>query len=264
MNEALIDQLVDLGLTRNEAKIYLTLLGRPEFKAAEVAEQANVPRPKVYEALSNLKNKGLCVELPGNIALYCAVGPAEALPSLQRRLEEAQASQLHKQRELVAELVAELHPLHEGGRGENTALRYIDVLTERGRITQAANELLALAQRQILLFEKEPFAQDPLTLGAYEKEAVMRGVEVRCIVEANQSQRATDLATAGVKVRITPELPMKLIVMDDSAAICALRDPITGRQSITSIRIAHPDFARAMHLLFETFWPLAQAAENNR
>ena len=220
-----------------------------------------MPRPKVYEALNSLKAKGLCFELAGNIALFAAVSPAEALPSLQRRLEEDQAAQLREQRERVSQLVAELHPLHESGRGENGALRYIDVLTERGRVTQAANELLALAQHQILIFEKEPFAQDPTTLGTYEKEAVERGVEVRCIVEASQHQRAQELTIAGINVRIADELPMKLIVTDDSAAICALRDPITGRQSITSIRIAHPDFARAMHLLFETFWPLASAVQ---
>ena len=47
---------------------------------------------------------------------------------------------------------------------------------------------------------------------------------------------------------------MKLIVTDDHAAICALRDPITGQQSITSLRIEHPDFTQAMRLLFESIW----------
>lgn len=257
MNEAVIERLRSLGLTANEAKVYLTLLGRPEFKAAEVAEQASVPRAKVYEALSSLENKGLCFQVPGNVALYSAIAPDEALPALQRRQEEEQAQQLRKKRELVSELVMDLNPLHESGRSENGSLRYIDVLTERGRITQVANDLLASAKQQILIFEKEPFAQDPATLGSYEKAAAARGVEVRCIVEAEQLQRAYDLWQAGIDVRFVPELPMKLIVSDDLAAICALRDPITGKQSLTSIRIAHPDFARAMHLLFETVWPTA-------
>lgn len=257
MNEVLIEHLRELGLTVNEAKVYVTLLGRPEFRAAEVAEQAGVPRPKVYEALSSLEAKGLCVALAGSVALYGAIAPEEALPSLQRRLEEEQTRAVQKQRERVTQLVHELGPLHEAGRGENGALRYIDVLTERGRITQVANDLLNSAQNFIYIFEREPFAQDLRTLGAYEKQAAGRGVEVRCIMEANLQERASDLREAGIIVRIAPELPMKLIVIDDSAAICALRDPITGKQSLTSIRIAHPDFARAMRLLFETVWPTA-------
>lgn len=257
MNEEIVERLRGLGLTANEAKVYITLLGRPEFKAAEVAEQAGVPRAKVYEALSNLETKGMCFQVPGNIALYTANAPEEALPALQRRQEEEQAHQLRKKRELVAELVTDLHPLHESGRGENGSLRYIDVLTERGRITQVANDLLASAREEILIFEKEPFAQDPVLLGSYEKEAAARGVIVRCIVESDQLHRAYDLWQAGISVRTVPELPMKLIVSDNGAAICALRDPITGKQSLTSIRIAHPDFARAMRLLFETIWPTA-------
>jgi hypothetical protein len=73
----------------------------------------------------------------------------------------------------------------------------------------------------------------------------------------DQQQRGVDLAAAGIIVRLAPQLPMKLIVTDARAAICALRDPITGKQSLTSIRIAHPDFAGAMQLLFETFWTTA-------
>jgi hypothetical protein len=54
---------------------------------------------------------------------------------------------------------------------------------------------------------------------------------------------------------------MKLIVSDDRAAICALRDPITGQQSLTSVRIDHPDFAQAMRLLFESLWASSQPFE---
>ncbi len=57
-------------------------------------------------------------------------------------------------------------------------------------------------------------------------------------------------------MRVAETLPMKLIVTDDHAAICALRDPITGQQSITSLRIEHPDFTQAMRLLFESIWQL--------
>jgi hypothetical protein len=51
---------------------------------------------------------------------------------------------------------------------------------------------------------------------------------------------------------------MKLIVTDDHAAMCALRDPITGQQSITSLRIEHSDFTQAMRLLFESVWQTAR------
>jgi sugar-specific transcriptional regulator TrmB len=262
LNEDLVEQLREIGLTANEAKIYINMLGRPLFKAAEIAQVAEVPRPKVYEALSNLLAKGFCFPVSGVVAQYSAIPPEEALPAYQQRLEHDLERTLHERRAKVRGLVEKLEPLHQAGRSETGLLRYIDILTERGRITQVANDLLNSARQSILIFEKEPYAQDSRTLNSYEIAASQRGVEVRCIFEAgvrNLASRAAVLQEAGAQVRIAQNLPMKLIVTDDHAAICALRDPITGQQSITSLRIEHADFTGAMRLLFESVWQRAEA-----
>ncbi len=265
MNEDLIEQLREMGLTANEAKIYINMLGRPLFKAAEIAQVAEVPRPKVYEALSNLLAKGFCFPVAGSVAQYSAVAPEEALPNYQRRMEHELERNMHERRQQVGKLVEQLEPLHQAGRSETGLLRYIDILSDRGRVTQVANDLLAGARHSILIFEKEPYAQDVRTLNSYEIAASRRGVAVHCIFEASVRQlanRATALQEAGASVRIAPTLPMKLIVTDERAAICALRDPITGQQSITSVRIEHPDFTAAMRLLFESIWQTAQLFQN--
>jgi sugar-specific transcriptional regulator TrmB len=257
--ESLIKDLEALGLTGNEAKIYFAMLGRPLFKAAEIAQVAKVPRPKVYEALNNLLSMGFCYAVPGAVSQYSAVPPAEALTNMQERKEQEQTRRFLKEREMVSDLVTRLIPLHEAGQSETGALRYIDVLTERGRIIQVANDLLMSATETILVFEKEPYAQDPRTLGTYEIEAARRGVEVRCIFEDNVrglKDRIGPLREAGAEIKTSPALPMKLIVADERAAICALRDPITGQQSLTSLRIEHPDFAKAMRLLFDSIWQI--------
>lgn len=255
--EALVKELEQIGLTGNEAKIYFAMLGRPLFKAAEIAHVAKVPRPKVYEALNNLLSMGFCYAVPGSVAQYSAVPPSEALPNMQTRKEEEQKRRFIKEREMVSGLVTRLIPLHEAGQAETGALRYIDVLTERSRIIQVANDLLMSATRTIMVFEKEPYAQDPRTLGTHEIEAARRGVEVRCVFEESVrglKDRLASLQAAGADIKVSPQLPMKLIVADERAAICALRDPITGRQSLTSLRIEHPDFAQAMRLLFDSIW----------
>ncbi len=267
MNEELVDQLREVGLTANEAKIYLNMLGRPLFKAAEIAQIAEVPRPKVYEALNNLLTKGFCFPVPGSVAQYSAVAPDEALTAYQQRTEHELERSLHERRSKVGKLVEQLAPMHQAGRTETGLLRYIAILTERGRVTQVANDLLGSAQNSILIFEKEPYAQDVRTLNSYEIAASLRGVEVRCIFEAgvrNLNHRIKVLLEAGAQVRVAETLPMKLIVTDDHAAICALRDPITGQQSITSLRIEHPDFTRAMRLLFESIWQLTGEFGNSK
>jgi sugar-specific transcriptional regulator TrmB len=257
LDEELIKQLEEMGLTRNEAKIYLAMLGRPVYKAAEIAQAAGVPRPKVYEALTSLQNKGLCYPIPGNVAQYSAVAPKQALSDLQRRTEQELQEELARRQRLMNELVEQLLPLHSAGQTETGALRYIDLLYERTRITQVANDLLASARESVYIFEKEPYAQDPRLLNTFELAALARGVKARIIFEEGLSglgERKDTLEKAGAEVKVISSLPMKLIVADDRAAICALRDPITGQQSLTSLRIEHPDFARAMRLLFESVW----------
>ncbi|WJW68452.1 hypothetical protein OZ401_004064 [Candidatus Chlorohelix allophototropha] len=257
MDEEQISQLEELDLTRNEAKIYLAMLGRPNFKAAELANAAGVPRPKVYEALNNLLNKGLCYAVPGNVAQFSAVDPKQALLDLQRRHEQEMNAVITHRRQLMEDLVEQILPLYSAGQTETGSLRYIDVLYERSRITQVANDLLATAKDFIYILEKEPYAQDPRLLNTYELAALKRKVQLRCLFQEGTvgiEERIESLYKSGAELRISQELPMKLIVVDDRAAICALRDPITGQQSLTSLRIEHPDFARAMRLLFESFW----------
>jgi HTH-type transcriptional regulator, sugar sensing transcriptional regulator len=262
LSDDLTELLREVGLTANEAKIYISMLGRPVFKAAEIAQVAEVPRPKVYEALNNLLMKGFCFQINGPVVQYSAVAPEEALTAYQQRQEHELERTIFERRQKVGQLVERLEPLHEAGRSETGLLRYIDVLTERGRVTQVANDLLSRAQSSIMIFEKEPYAQDARTLNAYEIAAIQRGVKVRCVFESsvrNLRQRASSLQDAGAEVRFASSLPMKLIVTDEQAAICAMRDPITGQQSLTSLRIEHPDFAQAMRLLFESVWQSAEA-----
>src|SRR5918993_1065749 len=57
--EQLVQYLAEFGFGRNEARIYLAALGRPPLRVAELAELADVNRPKAYDALRQLVDKGL-------------------------------------------------------------------------------------------------------------------------------------------------------------------------------------------------------------
>ena len=57
--EQLVQYLAEFGFNRNEARIYLAALGRPPLRVAELAELADVNRPKAYDALRQLVEKGL-------------------------------------------------------------------------------------------------------------------------------------------------------------------------------------------------------------
>ena len=57
--ESEIDFLIQLGLTKTQAKVYLTLLRLDPAKARTIYKNTNVPRPEVYRSLDELQKLGL-------------------------------------------------------------------------------------------------------------------------------------------------------------------------------------------------------------
>ena len=53
------DVLAEIGLSKNEAKVYLALLELGSATGGQVAEKANVHRTNAYDALGRLKEKGM-------------------------------------------------------------------------------------------------------------------------------------------------------------------------------------------------------------
>ncbi|KOG86247.1 TrmB family transcriptional regulator, partial [Streptomyces varsoviensis] len=54
LDEGSVGDLVALGLARYEARVYLALVARESYTAAEVAREADVPRQRVYDVLDAL------------------------------------------------------------------------------------------------------------------------------------------------------------------------------------------------------------------
>ncbi len=98
MNEAWVQQLITLGLNRYEARAYLALLGRDESSAVEVASRANIPRQRIYDVLSSLRDWGMVVAKVGRPTRHVAKEPQIALISLlevrRRRRQDEYKRQL--------------------------------------------------------------------------------------------------------------------------------------------------------------------------
>ncbi len=88
-DEELIERLRSLlGLNSYEARAYLTLLRLGQAQASKIADEARVPRGRIYDVLKNLESKGLVAR---DKDAYIARSPKSALESLaQKTLLEAQ------------------------------------------------------------------------------------------------------------------------------------------------------------------------------
>ena len=81
MNKYLVE-LMEVGLTENEAKVYSCLLQKHIFTATEISQCCNVNRSRIYSVLESLINKGLCIEKLGKIRRFQAASPDVAFDKL--------------------------------------------------------------------------------------------------------------------------------------------------------------------------------------
>ena len=83
--------LVNLGLSKYEAKAYAALVTLREATASEIAARSGVPKGRIYDALNELCSKGLVqlYSIEGHTNLYKSLTPENAIDILFRQLEES-------------------------------------------------------------------------------------------------------------------------------------------------------------------------------
>jgi sugar-specific transcriptional regulator TrmB len=249
-----VEELAELGLTGYEAKTYVALLRRESSTAAQAARVAKVPRQRVYDVLASLVEKGLAAARPGPVVKYVAEAPGDALNRLlSRRREELQELEQHTE-----SLIETLGPSFVAGREENGSLEYIEVLRDRRAINERFDELRAGIKEEILVFRKPPYATPPqkqlvgldvsrrfsarsvYELSVFDNPAVARGV--RRFVEA------------GEEARFVPELPLKLVIIDESIVMFGMKDPVAGGSQQTMLVVDHPSLACVLRIAFTALW----------
>jgi sugar-specific transcriptional regulator TrmB len=258
---AAVRGLVDLGLTLGEARSYVTLLEGEVMTAAAVAADAGIARPKVYEALRLLEEKGFAASVvDGPVARYRALSPSTALKGWVDHRDEDRRARAEQETELGDELIGllpEVGPSAEGGE----LFAFIEGVYGRGRTSQALKSMVDESEHEVLNMTQPPWSQPRRSWNQAEIAALGRGVGVRLLITPEgvpDESRWEPLVEAGGEVRATDKIPMKLIICDERVALTSLRDPTTGEQGVNNVLIRHPDIVRSLRLLFDDEWSRAE------
>lgn len=104
INPLLIQNLINLGLTENEAKAYVGLVSLREATAREIHELTNVPRAKIYEVLRVLAKKGYLEVRQGSPTYFRAVDPKKVIGEIKNEFLNCAIEALGQLNELSCEL----------------------------------------------------------------------------------------------------------------------------------------------------------------
>jgi len=87
--DGLIRNLMTLGLTEYEARVYAALVGIGEGSARQIHEASGVPRPRVYDIAEGLAGRGFVTVRRGNPHVYIPAEPAVVVHHLKSAADAA-------------------------------------------------------------------------------------------------------------------------------------------------------------------------------
>jgi len=254
LSSAQLEELGELGLTGYEAKAYVALLRRESSTAAQAARLARVPRQRIYDVLASLVDKGLAASRPGPVVKYVAESPDEAL----HRLLAGRREQLEELERGTESLIESLAPSFLAGRAEDGSLEYIEVLRDRRAINERFDELQAGIKDEILVFTKPPYATPPqeqlVGLEVTRKFKARSVYEFSVFDDLAVARGVQRFIEAGEQARFVPELPLKLVIIDESIVMFGMRDPVAGSPQQTMLVVDHPSLACVLKIAFTALW----------
>ena len=175
MKEIYIRNLVRLGLTEGEAKVYLALLGLGSSTVGPVTERSGVSSSNVYGILQRLIEKGIVSFIIKSKTRYYQAAPPKNLADYLRRKELELEEQRHIFKTLIPELTA--HAL-------GTSQQYAELFFGLKGLKAAYEKLYSRPEKtEILRFFCIKFKTDTPDKFylSYEKTYLQKGIRNRGI-----------------------------------------------------------------------------------
>ena len=198
--------------------------------------------------------KGLAVARPGTVVKYSATPPEIAI----NMLVQARRQQVADLEDGARTMIELLKPAYAAGQAHTDPLEYIEVLRDRRAINERFAELQAQVKREILVFTKPPYATPPQE--NVDGLAVSRTHEARAVYEfgvfddPEVAEGVRRFIEAGEDARFVPQLPLKLVIIDETIVMFGMEDPVAGSNDLTIVVVEHSSLARVLKTAFDAIW----------
>jgi DNA-binding CsgD family transcriptional regulator/DNA-binding IclR family transcriptional regulator len=239
-----------LGLDEAELAAYRMLVTGPSGTATEVSGALGVSVGKATRVIASLEAKGLVARSGTAIDHVVASPPDIALGALIVEHQEG-----IRQAELEMRALRERYLAASSSRAEQV----VDVVRGREAVRQRFNQLQRGARREVLEFVKGDVVAVSVEENVEEEQAISRGVIYRFLLERQTLERPGLMAALsetiqpGVELRVTRELPIRLIVVDREIAMIPLAGA-TDDQSGGALLLRAGGLLDLAVSLFEVKW----------
>ena len=140
----MLSPLLELGLNKYEAKVYLTLIGEGISTAKNISDITGIPYGKVYEIINSLATKGFCITLPSKPMKCRAISPSNAITTAKKSAEE-------KYQKLEKYVLKELEPMFTESKKFIEPKGIFWIINGRANVVKKIDELIQKAQKSICI-----------------------------------------------------------------------------------------------------------------
>jgi HTH-type transcriptional regulator, sugar sensing transcriptional regulator len=260
--EQLVQHLAEFGFSRNEARIYLAALGRPPLRVAELAELADVNRPKAYDALRQLVEKGLFE--PDGVgqepARFKAADPMLVVQRLRHQSALEQADRVQDTSLLVADLFARYYEAPQG----DDPFEYVELIRNSDAAWARRDAITAGAEKEVV--QARRMTRPGTRPRAGDEVGVREGVTYRALYEsgfldfAQFVARLAEREQRGEQIRFVDRVPVGMTAVDRRKCLLSL-NPIglTSGQG-SWVVLEQPALADLLTNAFDRLWESARPA----
>lgn len=144
LNETLVNELMDISLTRNESRAYLELLPFESATASELVKRTGIADSKIYYIMDSLQKKGLIILQEGIPKKFIAIPPVEALENLRAKFKKEYSTKI----EILDRLGQRLTPIYQESED---SLKIAYIVKGKNNIANQAKRLIAEASSSLII-----------------------------------------------------------------------------------------------------------------
>ena len=247
----MINELKNLGLSDNEAKVYLAMLELGPSSVIEIARKAEINRPTAYVQIESLKKRGLVsTQMKGKKQIYMAESPEHLEGMLDNQLHE-----IAVQKEMFSSVLPNLLSLYQSS-GSRPTVRFFD----------GKEGLLRMQELVLKSGEKEVLGITPMDellnlfpghKSSYTSRRIKKGIRAKLIYTSAQGPILKDSdekmlrESKFVSLEKMPFRGGDLTIFGSSVALTALRGQISG------VVIENAAIAESFRQFFNFLWKFA-------
>jgi DNA-binding response OmpR family regulator len=246
-------ELAHFGLTKTQAKIYITTTALGVASASEIAKLSKIRREEVYRIIPELEKRGLITRKLKAPRKFSATQPETAIQMLTETKLNTMKEEIEKLKQKQTELTSKLKTMALPTKQEDCT---IEVITQKDAANPRLANMIENADKQIDMVASP---QNLLIALTNDPRNIPKSIRMRIITEkwelnafAKEIMQLLKANQNTVEFRQMEKLPYNLLIVDDKEAIWRAPQPIS--ENAPTFWTDDPTQITILKTSFENLW----------